>query len=222
MSSMWQYTISTAFRRGYFDGFVTIGDLKRRGGYGLGEFEALAGELIAYDGTFYKAAADGTFVPAGDDELLCFAQITSLRTPQVFDLPEGMMLENAKDAFDAHQRTRNQFFFIAIEGHFEVVTTTAFPTQVKPYPPLSEANQHVAKFTFKWESGRMVGFFSPSYMRDVGVPGYHFHFINDRRTGGGHVTSFKLHRGKALLQPMEEFHLVVPEYQDFLRGNLDP
>ncbi|SIO26847.1 acetolactate decarboxylase [Singulisphaera sp. GP187] len=221
MSTLWQYMISTAFRRGHYDGVVTIRELKKRGDHGLGEYAALDGELIVVDGEFYRARSDGTIQTAVDDDPLCFAQVATLGAAEEFAAPDGLTLQNVATSFAASQRTRNTFYLITIEGDFETVTTTVFPPQQKPYPPLAEANAQAVKFRFKLETGKLVGFFSPTYMRDVGVPGYHLHFLNDQRTGGGHVTSFELRSGRVSLQPIDRFSLVISQDEDFLHADLE-
>ena len=57
-------------------------------------------------------------------------------------------------------------------------------------------------------------------MKSLNVPGYHLHFISADRKHGGHLLQC---RGKNLhvqIQREGDYHIVLPETQDFLKANL--
>ena len=47
-------------------------------------------------------------------------------------------------------------------------------------------------------------------MKTINVPGFHFHFINDRRTNGGHFFNLKMDSGTLKIMPTFDFcmHLI--------------
>ena len=42
-------------------------------------------------------------------------------------------------------------------------------------------------------------------MKTINVPGVHFHFINDRRTKGGHLFNRKMDSGTLKIMPIFDF-----------------
>jgi acetolactate decarboxylase len=64
--TMYQVSTFNALSQGVFDGSETFGALKAHGDTGLGTLNALDGELIFINGTFYQVKSDGNVVQAGD------------------------------------------------------------------------------------------------------------------------------------------------------------
>jgi len=58
--------------------------------------------------------------------------------------------------------------------------------------------------------GSLVGFRFPDHARGLNVPGYHFHFINDDRTAGGHVLECRLTRGELRVAREADLRLELP------------
>jgi len=60
-------------------------------------------------------------------------------------------------------------------------------------------------------SGQIVGFRSPAYVKGIGVPGYHLHFISDDRTRGGHILGFEIAEAKSAVDVCDQFLLILPK-----------
>ena len=43
---------------------------------------------------------------------------------------------------------------------------------------------------YKNIKGTLVGFYSPTFMRTVSVQGFHFHYLSDDLSSGGHIFDF--------------------------------
>jgi acetolactate decarboxylase len=54
----------------------------------------------------------------------------------------------------------------------------------------------------------------------LNVPGYHLHFISADRTCGGHVLQCRGRNLHLQIQREGEYHIVLPETEDFLKVNL--
>jgi len=68
----------------------------------------------------------------------------------------------------------------------------------------------------------VVGFRSPDFVAGMNVPGYHLHFLNAARDGGGHILEIALAAGMRIeLDPTPRFALELPESGDFLDTKLD-
>jgi acetolactate decarboxylase len=52
------------------------------------------------------------------------------------------------------------------------------------------------------------------------VAGYHLHFLSSDRHHGGHVLDLEAERLQLQLETLNDFHLVLPESQSFLRADL--
>jgi acetolactate decarboxylase len=204
-----------------YDGCVTIGELKTLGHFGLGEYEALDGELIAYNGDFVRVTADGKLHRAADGDSLCFAQVADATFDKYEVVPANLTMDALATFLEPLQCTRNAFFAFTMTGLFASVETMAYPRQTKPYAPLATVQPSVATFSLSNVRGRLVGFYSPAFARDVGVPGYHCHFVDDATSVGGHVKSFTITEGSAAICRLESLVLRTPTYADYLHANLE-
>ena len=220
MNTLHQYMVSKAFRSGLYDPLVTIAQLKQCGSFGLGEFEALGGELIAWNGTFYRATADGKLTVAADSERLCVAQVSGFQPSQSLAAPAGLANSTIGGFLRPTLGTDNTFFALGVAGQFDSVQATAFHPQAKPYPTYAQMLRDPPTFTFHHVAGRLVAYYAPPYVQDVGIPGYHFHFLADDLSGGGHVTSFVLSAGTITFEEFNDLRLTIPEYADFRKANL--
>jgi acetolactate decarboxylase len=220
MNQIWQNMISRAYKLGLFDAVVTIGELKEHGSFGLGEYEALDGELIVWDGQFYRATDDGKLRIADDSDRLCFAQISDFHPQRTLEAPAGTTFDSIGPFLQATEEgIRNSFLALTIEGVFESVTATVYHPQTKPYPKAAAVTPEV--FEFAQVKGRLIAFYSPPYMRDIGIPGYHFHFLDEGLTGGGHVTAFTLASGSIALEEIDRFRVDIPTNDVFRKVNLE-
>ena len=63
-------------------------------------------------------------------------------------------------------------------------------------------------------TGSIVGFRFPSYAQGLNVAGYHFHFITDDRSAGGHVLGFRLASGELSVDEEADLRLELPDGVD--------
>jgi acetolactate decarboxylase len=175
--------------------------------------------LIVWDGQFYQATGDGQVRLADDSERLCFAQISRFEPRRTLEAPAGTTFVSIGPFLEATEGTRNTFFALTIKGVFDSVTATAYHPQTEPYPPPASVSPQI--FNFNQVEGRLVAFYSPPYMRDIGIPGYHFHFLAEGLNGGGHVTAFTLAQGVIALQEIDRFVLDIPTGDAFRKANLE-
>ena len=73
---LFQTSTLQALMAGVYDGDLTFQALARHGDFGLGTFDALDGEMIALDGTFYQIKADGRVSPVAGAMKTPFAAVT--------------------------------------------------------------------------------------------------------------------------------------------------
>lgn len=206
-------TIDTIIN-GIYDGVMSYDDVEDYGNFGIGTFEGLDGEMIALDGEFYQIKADGIAYAVEKGQMTPFAAITFFEDDQAIGLEHGLDYASLQEFIDGIIPTENIFYAIRIDGNFSYMKTRSVPGQTKPYPPLVEVTANQPIFEFSDVSGTLVGFRSPPYVTGINVPGYHLHFIDDARTGGGHVLDFRLQETELKLDHTSEFFMILPEGVD--------
>ncbi len=71
--------------------------------------------------------------------------------------------------------------------------------QEKPYPPLEDVIKNQTKFEYLGVNGTIVGVWGPPFVGEMNEQGFHFHFISDDRTMGGHLLECDLHEGTVMI-----------------------
>ena len=66
--------------------FSGIGQIKKFGDLGIGTFNALDGEMIAFDGNFYQVKADGKAYFVSDETKTPFAFVTFFENDSIIKI----------------------------------------------------------------------------------------------------------------------------------------
>ena len=216
------YQISTidALLAGIYDGETTYQDLRRHGGFGIGTFQSLDGEMIALGGKFYQIRTDGKAYPVKPSTKTPFAAVTFFDADQSVEIDRDMDYAQLENYLDDLLPTKNIFYAIRIQGSFKYVKTRSVPKQEKPYRPLVEVVKNQAIFEFHDVKGTIVGLRCPAYVKGINVPGYHFHFLTADKKAGGHVLACNLDKVRIGIDFTHEFHLVLPESREFYQEDL--
>ena len=210
--TLFQVALLQSLAQGYFDGIVTVGELKQHGDTGIGTFEGVNGEMIVLDGVVYQAIADGSIAIPSDEETVPFSNVT------FFDTDETMTLSGIDDmaALQAalndvvDKLGANCFYMVKIEGMFDALKVRSEYKQEKPYRMLDVAlAADQTEFDYKDICGTMVGLYCPDYMGDLNSVGWHFHFINEDRTRGGHVLQVSVADAEAAFDMTDSFEMAL-------------
>jgi acetolactate decarboxylase len=208
--TLFQTSTIEALLEGKYDGDISFAELEERGDFGLGTLDALDGEMIALDGSFYQVKADGRAYAIDKGMRTPFAVVTffeanlsrTLETPVDFD------------AFGAYLDLlvggETSCYAVRVDGYFEYIKTRSVPRQRKPYPPLAEVVKSQPTFELYDVGGSLLGFRFPHYAQGMNVAGYHFHFITADRSAGGHVLGFRLARGELRVDREADLRLELP------------
>jgi acetolactate decarboxylase len=180
---------------GRYDGVMPIPELLRSGDFGLGTLDHLDGELIVLDGRAYQARGDGVVVAAGPDRSTPFAIVTPFEPDGEFPCPRVGNLADLDARLEALGQTNN-FQAVRVDGRFAAITLRSVHRQEPPYPPLGEVVKSQSVWAHKEVSGTLVGLRSPAWVGGLNVPGYHWHFLSDDRTVGGHVLDCRAREGR--------------------------
>jgi len=109
----------------------------------------------------------------------------------------------------------NLFYALRIEGSFAHVRVRSVPKQ-ENYRPLVEVAREQAEFTFEQTEGTLAGFFTPSFLESLSVPGLHLHFLSADRRSGGHLLECRPLRVRAGVQFIRTLELALPLSLDYL------
>lgn len=189
---LYQMSSLNALVHGDYRGAGTVGSLLSHGGVGLGTFEGLDGEMIVIDGRCYQASADGAVREMSPSAVVSFAQVTFFDADGTVPLTGRLSTAAAEDLPLQSLPSEDAFFVITIHGTFDNMTVRSVPKQSEPYPPLSDVVANQTIFHYPGVTGTVVGLWSPAFTTGLSSAGFHFHFISDDRTVGGHVLSFDL------------------------------
>ncbi len=194
--------------QGVHEGDMTIETLAKHGDFGIGTFNDVNGELIAFDGKFYRIPAQGLIETAKPSDKTPFAMVTFFQAQKTFTLENISDIDALKEALNANIDSKNYIYAIRIDGDFINMQTRSLSPQQKPYRPLAEMLPKLQKsFEFPKTSGTIVAIFFPEYMGGINVGGHHLHYLDEAKTGGGHV--FALETQKATVQICKITNLAI-------------
>jgi acetolactate decarboxylase len=222
MATLFQRSTIGALLAGIFDGDETVGELLKRGDFGLGTFNALDGEMVVLDGVCYHVRSDGTAEIADPHSHTPFAAVTRFAPERRIRVQQPVSRAALSHRIDAAGRSANITIAVRIMGLFSNIRTRTVSAQTKPYPSLEEASRNETEIELTDVEGTLLGFRTPEFEHSIGVAGYHLHFVDDTRTRGGHMLDFTLDRGLVELMELTEIHLSLPTSGAFLTADLDP
>ncbi|MGA9085546.1 MAG: acetolactate decarboxylase [Methanoregula sp.] len=220
--TLYQVSTISALMQGVYDGTVTVAELKKHGDFGIGTFDRLDGEMIVLDGQVWQAKADGTVVPAADDQTTPFATVTCFSPDIRQATPDhAMNLSEFATAMAAQLPSQNMIYAVEIHGTFPSVTVRAIPGQEKPYPNMTVAAAGEKVHTYANVTGTVVGFYTPVFIQDLNTVGYHLHFLSDDHTMGGHILDMTVPANSSVEYDITPYYTVaLPTSGAFTGTNL--
>jgi acetolactate decarboxylase len=193
---------------GKLEGDLTFAELAQHGDLGIGTLNSLDGEMIAVDGRFMRADADGAIGDVPPEALTPFAVVTFFEPADSFAVEGPLDHDDFLAAID--RRATAPSAAVRIDGRFDLVRARSVPRQRPPYRSLSEVAHEQHVFELADVSGTMVGFRFPDYARGLEVPGYHLHFVDSARLRGGHVLACRPRRVEVQIDASSELRVELP------------
>jgi len=206
-----------ALMAGCYSGTMSIHDLKKHGDFGLGTLDALDGEMVVLDHSFYQIKPDGRSYLLGDAATSPFVTLTFFEPGREFFPEQAMGYKALTQFLDEKLPSPNLIYAIKVEGRFPSIKVRSAARQNKPFPVLTEAIKEQKVFELKDLEGTLIGFRYPPYMGGVNVPGYHFHFLSTDKTVGGHVLDFQVEGPHVEIDESRKFLMELPESEEFLK-----
>jgi len=204
-----------ALVEGIYEQKIPFGRIREHGDFGLGTFNSLAGEMVMLDGEIYQITSDGGVRPVDEQELTPFSCVTFYRPFSHDDLEAELSHADFQEWLMGLLPSPNIFYAIGVEGRFASLRVRIVPKQ-DSYRPLVDAAKEQPTFTFRDIEGTLVGFFTPSFMSSLNVPGLHLHFISADRNHGGHLLECRPAGVRTGVQMLSTLELALPMGLDYL------
>lgn len=190
MNSIYHYSILDALRNGSYYGDLPVSQLSKKGDFGLGTYNYLDGEMVVLDGVFYRVSSDGLVRKAELERKVPFASVTLFKADSEFEITDITDVGALQDAILKKLPSLNRPYAVRIDGIFKTITVgAAYKVDESLTTGLAELMKTRPLFRKENISGTMIGFYTPPYGSSIDLSPFHFHFISNDRTYGGHLIS---------------------------------
>jgi acetolactate decarboxylase len=204
-----------ALVEGIYEEKIPLGTIREHGDFGLGTFDDLDGELVMLDGHAYQVAGDGHVHEVDESAATPFACVTFFSPDTQDVLGEELPFDIFEDWLLELLPSPNLFYALRIEGTFAEVRARSVSRQ-EHYRPLVEVTEEQTVFSFADAEGTLAGFYTPSFLASLSVPGLHLHFLSADRRRGGHVLECRPRRVRVGVQFISTLELALPMSVDYL------
>jgi acetolactate decarboxylase len=219
LHTLFQVSTSGALVRGVYERAVSSKLLLNYGDFGLGTFDNLDGEMVVLDGAIYQVRSDGKVSKIVDDVGTPFAVVTHFVADQDQTIESTSSFEELVKSCDLYRDSDNLFYAFRIDGRFAHIHTRAMKATLDGLP-LAKAAAIQPEFDFVDVDGTLVGIWAPQFSSALNIAGYHFHFLSQDRTKGGHLLECSGKNLRVGVERLNDFHLSLPESEEFLRADL--
>ena len=204
-----------ALIEGIYQEDTRVADLLTRGDFGLGTFNHLDGEMVVLDGHVYQLKSDGKAYEVAADTCTPYACVNFFTPDSQEAFEESLDYAGLIDLLTQMLPSANMIYAIRIEGDFDYIQTRSVPRQ-DCYKPLVEVTREQPEFEYRNISGVFNGYWTPTFMEALTVPGYHLHFLSADRTTGGHLLACQTRRFSVAIQHLSRLEVGLPVSLDYL------
>jgi acetolactate decarboxylase len=129
-------------------------------------------------------------------------------------------IQDLEEQLSSHLKTKNYLHAFRIEGSFQEVKLRSVLKQKPPFRPFQNQPKAVSDYKLTKAKGTILGLRFPSFLSSLNVEGYHFHFLNEEKTVGGHLCSATILDATAQTCPIENMQLHLPDLEEFQKMDL--
>lgn len=190
---IFHYSVIDAMRNGVYTGELTVGELAKKGNFGIGTYNYMDGEMIVLDGIFYRVDGAGVVGIAGRDRQIPFAAVVFFKSDAEFEITNVKDVEELQNEVYKRLFSTNKPYAVRIDCVFETITVGS-TKRIDEKETIGLAELMKTRPLYQKENvyGTMIGFYNPPYFSTIDLSPFHFHFISNDRKYGGHVMSGKL------------------------------
>ena len=212
--TMYQVSTLQALSMGYTRPVITVGELLGHGDTGLGTYADLNGELILVDGNCYQANVNGVVRKMPPETGVSFCSVSFLERDRHIKITEPMDIDALQSFLNIKIEERfglNCMHITRIEGYFEEITARSEVPYRSHHIELKDILEYTQNvFVFKKLKGTLIGVYYPDYMDSLNQAGWHFHFVSEGRTLGGHVFDLRMAKGEAFIDKIRFLQIQLP------------
>lgn len=217
--AMFQVSTLQALSLGYTKKVITVGELLTHGSAGLGTFEDVNGEMIVLDGHCYQAGFDGSIAEADQSTGVPFAVVAECTGDRIFSLESVENIDSLKRLLDLKIEEDfglNSMHIVRVDGEFDKVRARSESPLRSQHVELREILPGRQKdFEFDSIRGTIVALYFPDYMDGINAAGWHFHFLSEDRTKGGHVFDLSIRSGTVSFDKISRIEIQFPREAAF-------
>jgi acetolactate decarboxylase len=223
MNTIVQVSTIGSFAAGNFDAMGKFSEFPAECNFGIGCYENLDGEMILIDGKYYQLKADGIAYEREREAATPFSTVAIFEPTDSMNVEKPLTFSEFKVFIESKFPDNNIPLLFRFEGEFEAINYRSIPAQERPFPTLAEAVKHQTTFTREHVKGSLIGFRFPKYFNTMNLPGYHIHFIDEKRREGGHVLDVTVSKGKLSLAESFDFRLQLPRnVEAYRKTDMEP
>lgn len=187
--AVYHYSVMDAMRNGIYEGEHNVKYLAIKGDFGLGTYNLLDGELIALDGVFYRITPDGKVLEETNRKSP-FASLVQFKKDVVLNFSFKGTTEELQQKLLTLLPSQNMPYAIKINCSFSEITTGGAEKIVAgDTSGIAVLLKNRPLYKAKNIKGILVGFYNPPYFSSIDLSPFHFHFIADDKTYGGHLVA---------------------------------
>lgn len=222
MSKLLQASTLNALMLGNFDRTISVRAFLQDADTGIGTYTGLNGEAIFENGVAYRATADGTVTVMAPEDGVAFGTVAKFdASAPVHQLKGIASIDVLKEQLAPYvEENPNVFYLLKATGTFSQMHVRSCYSCQKPYPTLSEAASHQKEFHYQGVTGSVIAVYCPAYVEGINLPGWHFHFLSEDKTKGGHILGLQAENVAVQLNPILDWELLLPENPEFAKRNL--
>jgi acetolactate decarboxylase len=206
---LFQLAAFNTFASGKYAGVMTYSELEQHGDFGIGTFDGLDGEMLAYDGDFYQIPSDGIPRQADPTQTAPYATITYFDVDQTYTV-NNLNYTQLKAFLDEKLTDKEAIYAIKVNGEYINALTRSPQKQAEPYLNLTEAIKTQGIFNLNNIEATAVGFWFPKSMDGVDYADYHLHLITKDHTAGGHLLECIIQNATVEVDVIKDYQLILP------------
>lgn len=195
---------------------MTVGEMKSYGGLGLGALMKngkIAGEVTVIDGVAYCTRKDGSTYPLGNEETVCFAQISHLPPERSYSIEAQNREELERKLTELLPESQRGAFTVRLSGTFDQIKLRSVDGGTANYHSLDEVIRDQAEFQFDGSKNfTLAGVYNATdHICEHDSPcGLHLHAVDEAHQSGGHVLDFQGFHGTAEILPIQQWLIDLP------------
>jgi acetolactate decarboxylase len=213
-----------ALVEGIYEENVLLSEVLKHGDFGLGTFDDLDGEMVILDGGIYQISSDGQVTKVDTNAHTPFAAVTFYNPTRYDEIKHELSYDAFITWINGLFLSPNLFYAVRIEGEFTHIKARSVPKQSNYYPFVDVSHEQIV-FDFNNLEGTLAGFFTPTFLSSLNVPGLHLHFLSADLRSGGHVLECVPRKAHVGIQLIHKLELSLPMTPDYLtldfRRNVD-